>query len=376
MKIRAFITHKKAESYSECQDRFAINPEKRSLAVSDGMSQSIFQTMWAQMLVEDATQGDWKKPKSPQEDEYLVETLSKRWYEKVQERILEQRQQGKDRAADRNERSLVEGRSAGATLAVVHFSEGTNWEGAVLGDSCIIPVNPKNYNILDIYTSQNGEEFDNYPDHYDSNPQHRGKGILTTCKGTLGEDCSLLIVSDPLSDLLHTKRQTGEAKVLIEELLKVNSHDEFVKMVESWRDIHQMHNDDTTLLIVDVDASDELNIAQKDDIKELIVREEQSSSSSSINSIERVVQSQQEISDSISTPCEEDIRFALKSKLTDLLPSWFNFFGIVAQSKTKKKRNKISSKLEKLVQKLIEFLLDNYEIRPKDEQPTEHNGIC
>ena len=45
MKIRAFITHKLREHYSECQDRFCINSDNHAIAVSDGMSQSVFPTI-------------------------------------------------------------------------------------------------------------------------------------------------------------------------------------------------------------------------------------------------------------------------------------------------------------------------------------------
>ena len=50
MDIRAFITHKKAETFSDCQDRFSINSDTKSVAVSDGMSQSFFQKIWAEIL--------------------------------------------------------------------------------------------------------------------------------------------------------------------------------------------------------------------------------------------------------------------------------------------------------------------------------------
>ena len=59
MKIRAFITHKKAETYKDCQDRFCINPETKSLAVSDGVSQSIFPGIWAEMLVYEYANKNW-----------------------------------------------------------------------------------------------------------------------------------------------------------------------------------------------------------------------------------------------------------------------------------------------------------------------------
>ena len=52
MRIKAFITHKDKERFSDCQDRFRVNKDTKSIALADGMSQSIFQKIWAQLLVD------------------------------------------------------------------------------------------------------------------------------------------------------------------------------------------------------------------------------------------------------------------------------------------------------------------------------------
>ena len=58
MRISAFITHKKSERYSDCQDRFSVNKDTKSIAVSDGMSQSYQQKIWAALLAEAFTSGE------------------------------------------------------------------------------------------------------------------------------------------------------------------------------------------------------------------------------------------------------------------------------------------------------------------------------
>ena len=52
MKIKAFIYHKRAEKYNDCQDWFGINFQTKRIAISDGMSQSIFPQWWARILVD------------------------------------------------------------------------------------------------------------------------------------------------------------------------------------------------------------------------------------------------------------------------------------------------------------------------------------
>ena len=60
MRARAFITQKEAESVADCQDRFSINPATGSVAVSDGMSQSLFPKYWAEILADRYTaERDW-----------------------------------------------------------------------------------------------------------------------------------------------------------------------------------------------------------------------------------------------------------------------------------------------------------------------------
>ena len=76
MRIRAFIAQHKSEKISECQDRFAINTETRSMAVSDGISQSIFPDYWANLLAQ-----HYVNFGKPTEEDRL--NLCKQWREMV-----------------------------------------------------------------------------------------------------------------------------------------------------------------------------------------------------------------------------------------------------------------------------------------------------
>lgn len=266
MKIKAFITHKKAEFFDDCQDRFSLNKETKSIAVSDGMSQSWHQKKWAELLVSAYTDNcQW----TPNLDS--VRTLCAKWKEWVEsyiEGLRERVNAGDNRAMHilyRNERNLNNGNSAGATLVGIRFTDN-KWCCDVLGDSCLIEKNPNG--TFEFRTSQEGE-FDNYPDYYDSNPQKTGKGIFKYFNGELNEKSNLLLlVSDPLSDHLleHKKRDCLNEK--INELQKISSHEDFKNLVSKWRN-EGMHNDDTTLIIIEYDGSNEFNIEWKDDIDEL-----------------------------------------------------------------------------------------------------------
>lgn len=267
MKIRAFITHKKAEHFSDCQDRFSINPDTKSVAVSDGMSQSWQQKIWAQLLVDTfCGDTDWVPTLES------VRELSPIWKSNVEEYIQSLRAaNAKESLIYRNERCLAEGKSAGATLVGIRF-ELNKWTCDVLGDSCLIAKIGNDYKFG---TSQNTEQFDNHPDYFDSDSNKQGKGTYKTLSETLSSSNPLiLLVSDPFSDYLLEHNKIGDIDALVNELLTINTHDEFEAIVAKWRNAG-MHNDDSTLIILEYDSAEDWTILHQDDLEQLTEQENQ-----------------------------------------------------------------------------------------------------
>ena len=267
MRIRAFITHKKAELFKDCQDRFSINPDTKSVAVSDGMSQSYQQKPWADLLVKAYTENAQWEPNLKS-----VKELAPLWLERVKSFI----QNLKDTNAPqyliiRNENALALRKSAGATFCGIRFN-GYKWSGYVLGDSCLIELEKNR--IKKLYTSQNGDEFDNHPDFFDSNPFSDGKGTPLAIKGSIGRSTSIIMVSDPFSDFLLEKQKKGEEEKYIKELLAINNHDEFEKLVADWRDNRGMHNDDSTLIIIENDGRSSFDVVCQDKIDVYLAEEQ------------------------------------------------------------------------------------------------------
>lgn len=266
MKIRAFITHKKAETFADCQDRFGINETTKSIAVSDGMSQSWQQKRWAQLLVDVYTESeDW----IPSQES--IKPLCGQWHKQVVEFIdYLKNTNAKENIIYRNERNLAEGRSAGATFVGIRFL-GMAWKGYVLGDSCLIEWNG---NEATFHTSQNVKSFDNHPDYFDSNIFNEGKGSPICKCGVLESDTCLFLVSDPFSDFLFERSKQSNVTEYIQQLLSLSSHEDFEILVDKWRKAG-MHNDDTTLVIIEPDDSDAFSIDSnaRDDINKLIETE-------------------------------------------------------------------------------------------------------
>lgn len=261
MKIRAFITHKLAESYADCQDAFTIDSNTKSIAVSDGMSQSIFPHYWAQLLTD-----TFVHDKSCCCTDEQIATLQGKWQEYVND-YLE-----KEKASGNNpwmlENCMVSRYGAGATFCGIRLHNG-HLEGLVLGDTSLLILSPDN-KVEDFCKTPN-DKFDNHPDFYDS--FNKGKGTPLPINKRLNVGEKLLIVSDPIGELLYKRKIENKESEIIELLLKVMTHDEFCQLTETLRKREGMHNDDTTLVIIENDGEEDFRIEHQDSIKELISNE-------------------------------------------------------------------------------------------------------
>ena len=237
MRVRAFIVQKQAESEADCQDRFSINPVTGSVAVSDGMSQSLFPKYWAEILAGKYTsERDWFPSREN------VRELAPLWKERVDARLEEMRLDGAN--TWRAENMLLDGYSAGATLVGLRLN-GNHFRCDVLGDSCLFIL--WKGQIYDMFSSM--YDFGNYPDYYDSDQKKPGKGEPRHFEGKTVPGMTFLLVSDPLAAYLSASRHSWKERILVKELLCVESQDEFEILVDYWRRVG-MHNDDTTMIVV------------------------------------------------------------------------------------------------------------------------------
>lgn len=250
MKLRAYITHKKAEKYSDCADYFGICPQQKKVAVSDGVSQSIMPLEWAKILVHEFLNNNWEPDKD-------ISALQEKWCEQAVAYLEEQRSQGKNPWMLENCISNKDG--AGATFCGVTFTDGNHWEAKILGDSCLVLLD-ENKRILEIISSKDGK-FDNRPDYYDSFKEQRGN--VRTEKGELKSSQNLLLVSDPFSELFQIVRNSEKEKIIIEQILSLKNYEEYLQLVDNFRESYHMHNDDSTLIIIEHDGNEEFTIDDK-----------------------------------------------------------------------------------------------------------------
>lgn len=322
MKIRAFITQHKAEKISECQDRFAVNQEARIVAVSDGVSQSIFPDIWADLLVKHYT----KTGRLSNEDRI---GLCNQWKSSVLKFIDNEKAHGNN--PWRAESNLAEGISAGATLCGLRFNGKFHWICDVLGDSCLIKYNADK--SIEIISSEE-KAFDTYPDYLDSNPIKKGRGEFRRFEGELSKGDRLLLVSDPFSDYFYNLKE--ESQCYLNELLSISSHEEYIDLVSRWRE-QGMHNDDSTAVIIEWDDSSEFHMSYIDDIEDLIECENQNAAVQNLVQEEQTTQDNVPLDDNITSHPNEiderkkkeqyDSEVELKKKYyTDQIPFFLDDF--------------------------------------------------
>lgn len=261
MKVRAYITHKLEESNADCQDYFRLNSGKKKIAISDGVSQSIFSAKWAELLVKEYTDTD------VDDISESIPKLQKKWQAYARQQLTELESIGQSTWMLEN--CLMESQGAGATFCGVHFDKDGSWDGYVLGDSCLLEVSNEN-KILTFYPSiENG--FGNSPDYFDS--FSKGRGGILPINGKLTEGNKLLLVTDPLGEFLYKKKIENKEQAYIEQLLALSSYNDFLDVVDRLRASEAMHNDDSTLIIVENDGREELSVVDSKTIEDLLKSE-------------------------------------------------------------------------------------------------------
>ena len=258
IKVKAFITHKKAEKFEDCQDSFAIDKDNLSIAIADGISQSIFPKKWADLL----TTTFVKNPDFILNDERNINSLREKWWQYFREELERQQKEGIP-TVWLLENCYNNRKSAGATFAGVQFGTALDDKKVVnykiLGDSCLIVI--KDDQIKKIISSKpDGEAFDNYPDYIDSNELIGMKGSPNIGKVPFSDFNKIFLVTDALSDKLNEEeKKPDQGRSIIEKLSEIEKQEEFEELVDALRN-DGMSNDDTTFVCINKEMNDSMDI--------------------------------------------------------------------------------------------------------------------
>ena len=280
--IKGYICPKKTENYSDCVDRYGYNLENNSFAISDGVTNSFYPGIWAELLISNFidrdTNLDFNIP-------IFLESIRKEWFNKVSA-IAEC---SKKWAVRKN---FKERRPGLATFVGLNFSKLDNifyLNAIALGDSFLfyIPkaVSDSSFDLENddfLYlSSKSNLEFDNYPDYFSSVGLNKGniKSISRIVKqGTY------LLMTDALSEWFIKEKTKA-----LDLINNWDSHEEFINSIDELRTKLLVHNDDSAILIITVEEDNSYNISYTtnniDDIHEYIKMESNVTMKSSIELI-------------------------------------------------------------------------------------------
>lgn len=258
MEVKAFLCQHKTENYEDCEDRFCVNQDTKSVAVADGMSQSFLPEYWADLLCRRFSEStdDW----IPTHDS--VKELESSW-NKLRDIYadLEEKKNNPYSYLIRNR--IAEGESAACTFVGIRFLSSRKLKYHILGDSSMIIFREGKLKSEDIISTHKGK-FDSFPDFFDSNHLRGGKGKPLDKEIEISDKDTILLVTDPFSDFFYEKVKSGnDCSEYLQEVKKLNSHEDYEKLVEKWRS-GGMHDDDSTLVVIIPNDEDTISIAYED----------------------------------------------------------------------------------------------------------------
>lgn len=241
--VKGYITHKEAERFVDCFDRYGHNLNNHKFAISDGVSKSFFPDIWAEILVDNFVNSNKRIDLG---DFNSYRKLQNNWIKKVGEIVMRPEQ----KYFVKN--FFIEGRSAAATFVGLHFFKENNilkWEAIALGDSFLFFVpnaidhNEPYYKILSLSSKEN-LTFNNFPDFFDSrNPHNKGK--IKQKKNDLRSG-TFYLMTDALSEWFLSNSISA-----IETINSWQSQQDFEKCINDLRKIN-LANDDSSILKIEV----------------------------------------------------------------------------------------------------------------------------
>ena len=247
--IRGYITHKAAEKYVDCADSYAYSITNHRFAISDGVTKSFFPKIWSRILVDKfvALQGA---------TDLSIEDCQSEWLQQVEKIAL---------SADAmwfTKNAFIQRKSGLATLVTLRFDQKM-WYAKALGDSFLFFV-PKGKNkftdwlyLSSKYTSskQGPVEFDSYPDYYSSREGKNGIEKEMTKKLEAGR---FYLMTDALAEWLINEKENA-----LNEIETWHSQEVFEQKVTALRNKGLMNNDDSSILIIDIEKDIKRELSYK-----------------------------------------------------------------------------------------------------------------
>ena len=271
IEVSAFkVSSSDKETISKCQDSFSVNTQTATFAVADGVSQSLYPDIWAEILTKNYTDSPHDFFVSDENNnKILTGILSDKYNEAFQKRydsLLPQEQKNVNV-------KRIKTPYPAATFVGVKINDNITVE--YIGDSVLFRIDKTGiHSVCSMQQDDNAKiSFNNRPQYLTLDPKYQN-GIVKTKDIPLTE-CTLLVMTDALAEWFDNL--DNFAGTAIAKLNELSSHDQFSGFVSDLRKKRQLKDDDTTLLVIKIteDGSKAINCVAKhiDDINALKLTE-------------------------------------------------------------------------------------------------------
>jgi hypothetical protein len=235
--IQSFSVQKAGNEISECEDiwNYVKGDRLCSIALSDGATESSFSQEWAKELVTAFINHD--QPKSA----WLV-TAQQNWQQWLENQNL----------SWFAKRKVEQG--AFATFLGFEIVDDLSWKAIALGDSCLFVVRNcelriTNYELRKSFPLKQSEEFGNRPrliGTYSNTEQI----CFSEINGNAEIGDRFYLATDAIACWIFKQLEANQDPWV--KLDEISSQDMFVNWVNDLRDHHEIANDDTTLLCLEI----------------------------------------------------------------------------------------------------------------------------
>jgi hypothetical protein len=228
-----FAVQKAGNGRAEYEDAFAGDAQTGRFAVADGASESAFAATWAELLVEHFVRqrGAWSAwlPSARRRWQEQCERPDVPWY--LEEKIAE---------------------GAFATFLGVSFRGRDRWQAAAVGDCCLFQV--RGDELRRAFPVRRSQDFGNRPDLLCSRSRPGGgKTKRFRLRADWSDGDVLLLATDALAQWFL--RNVEEGGKPWNELLGLETQEQFANRIQEMRETKQARNDDATLLVIKKSSS-------------------------------------------------------------------------------------------------------------------------
>ena len=237
--LTGFFVPKAGEELESCADSLSVDVSNMAFSVADGVTQSLYPAIWSRILTSEYV-------KSPQT--FLVSTPQGKNVKPSLAVFFDQKFQAKYNSLEPRKRRIVDISKentpcAASTFVGLHI-KGADMYVDTIGDSVVFIYDKNTHQTSAICSMP--LTFNNLPEYVTS--QNSKKGEFKTMKFPLAESV-IFAMTDALADWYNAQQ---DKQLVTENLAAIKTHTEFAAFVSKLRSNRALKDDDTTMLVLDV----------------------------------------------------------------------------------------------------------------------------